>query len=110
MAKSRNGAKADALVNRGTFSTANAERTTCSEESLYSVISRIMRHGFPAANTPSGMSLVTTLPAPITVFEPTFTPGQMIAPPPTHTSDPISIGLLNYCFRRISEFIGWVAV
>src|ERR1700734_2172263 len=60
-----------------------------------SVISRMIRHGFPAANTQSGMSLVTTLPAPITVFEPIFTPGQMIAPPPTHTSDPISIGLPN---------------
>ena len=48
----------------------------------YSVISRITRQGFPAANAPSGMSLVTTLPAPMTDFEPTFTPGQTTAPPP----------------------------
>ena len=34
------------------------------------MISRITRQGFPAANTPSGMSLVTTLPAPMTDFEP----------------------------------------
>ena len=76
----------------------------------YSVISRMTRHGFPAANTPSGMSLVTTLPAPMTDFEPIFTPVQMIAPPPTHTSDPISIGLAASCFRRSSAFIGCVAV
>jgi hypothetical protein len=74
------------------------------------VISRTIRHGFPAANTPSGMSLVTTLPAPMIAFEPIFTPGQMIAPPPSHTSDPISIGLAYSCFRRSSAFIGWVAV
>ena len=33
----------------------------------YSVISRMTRQGFPAANTPSGTSRVTTLPAPMTV-------------------------------------------
>src|SRR5687767_12242380 len=32
----------------------------------YSVISRTTRQGLPTANTPSGMSLVTTLPAPMT--------------------------------------------
>ena len=47
---------------------------------------RMTRQGFPAANTPSGTSRVTTLPAPITVREPMRTPGRMIAPPPTHTS------------------------
>ena len=71
-----------------------------------SAISRFTRHGLPAANTPAGMSFVTTLPAPMTVFEPIFTPGQMIAPPPTHTSEPISMGLPNSCFRRSSAFIG----
>src|SRR5262245_51118205 len=55
--------------------------------------SRITRHGFPAANTPSGMSLVTTLPAPTTERAPTLTPGQMIAPPPTHTSSPTSTAM-----------------
>jgi Bacterial DNA-binding protein len=57
----RIGVRTDAPKNRGMLSAANAEPTKCSEESLYSVISRIIRHGFPAANTPSGMSLVTTL-------------------------------------------------
>ena len=76
----------------------------------YSTISRITRHGLPAANTPSGTSRVTTLPAPMTVREPIFTPGQMIAPPPTHTSEPISIGLPDSCFRRSSAFSGCVAV
>src|SRR5205807_7379960 len=75
-------------------------------EANYSVISRMTRHGFPAANTPSGMSFVTTLPAPITDLEPTFTPGQMIAPPPTHTSEPLPMGLANSCLRRSAAFIG----
>ncbi len=56
------------------------------------------------------MSRVTTLPAPMTDFEPIVTPGQMIAPPPTHTSEPISMGLANSCLRRSSAFIGCVAV
>ena len=34
------------------------------------------------------------------------TPGKMIAPPPTHTSDPISTGLPNSCFRRRAASIG----
>ena len=38
---------------------------------------------------PWGMFFVTTLPAPMTDFEPNFTPGQIIAPPPTRISDPI---------------------
>ena len=35
-------------------------------------------HGLPAANTPDGISLVTTLPAPITVFDPIVTPGKIV--------------------------------
>jgi len=42
------------------------------------------------------MSLVTTLPAPISVFEPIFTTGQMTTPPPLHISEPISMGLHEY--------------
>ena len=53
----------------------------------------VFNHRERAGRTTSGMSLVTTLPAPMTAFDPIFTPGQMIAPPPTHTSEPISIGL-----------------
>ena len=57
------------------------------------MISRITRQGLPAAKTPSGMSRVTTLPAPITALCPIRTPGKMIAPPPTQTSDPKLAGL-----------------
>ena len=61
----------------------SAERTHAS----YSAISRITRHGLPAANAPSGTSRVTTLPAPTTARDPIRTSGRMIAPPPTQTSD-----------------------
>ncbi len=54
--------------------------------------SRITRHGLPAAMTLAGISLVTTLPAPITVFSPIVTPGSTIAPPPIHTLSPMVIG------------------
>ncbi len=49
--------------------------------------------GLPAAKTPSGISRVTTLPGPMTEREPTRTPGQRIAPPPTQTSEPTSYRL-----------------
>jgi hypothetical protein len=55
----------------------------------YSTISRMTRHGLPAANIPSGTSRVTTLPA--TARDPIRTPGRMIAPPPIHTSDPCGL-------------------
>lgn len=42
---------------------------------------RITRHGFPAARLYGGMSLVTTLPAPITH------PSPMVTPPQTTTLD-----------------------
>lgn len=35
-------------------------------------------HGLPAVNTPDGISLVTTLPAPKTVFDPIVTPGKIV--------------------------------
>ena len=72
----------------------------------YSVISRITRHGLPAARTPSGRSRVTTLPAPMTALEPIRTPGRMSAPPPTHTSEPISMGLPNSLPRRCTGVEG----
>src|SRR5215472_7568056 len=77
---------------------------------VHSVISRTTRHGLPAANTPSGISLVTTLPAPITARGPIRTPGRMIAPPPTQTSDPISTGLPNSSCRRSSALNGCMGV
>ena len=42
------------------------------------MIVRITLHGFPAAIDQSGISFVTTLPAPITTLFPIFTPGQTI--------------------------------
>ena len=93
---------------RRRFSTTHAAISSRSHRSTerrpsnqcYSEIARMTRQGLPTARTPSGMSRVTTLPAPMTDREPTRTPGQRIAPPPTHTSAPISIGLANSCFRR----------
>ena len=41
-----------------------------------------MRAGFPAAITNPGILLLTTDPAPITVFSPIVTPGRSIVPAP----------------------------
>ena len=67
---------------------------------------RMARHGLPAANVASGTSRVTTLPAPITARAPMRTPGRMIAPPPTQTSAPISIGFPYSSRRRNSASSG----
>ena len=56
---------------------------------------RITLQGLPTAIELLGMSLTTTLPAPIVVFEPIVTPGQMIAPPPIQTLFPILMGAAN---------------
>src|SRR5215471_17685448 len=69
---------------------------------VHSVISRITRHGLPAANTPSGISLVTTLPAPITARDPIRTSGRMIAPPPTQTSCSLLQSMIDF-FAQQSE-------
>ena len=53
---------------------------------------RIRRAGFPTATLSSGISFVTTLPAPITQRLPIVTPGQMTAPPPIQQSSPIVTG------------------
>jgi hypothetical protein len=53
---------------------------------------RIVRAGLPAADTWSGMSRTTTLPAPMTAFFPMVTPGQTITPPPSHAFSPIVMG------------------
>src|SRR5690606_34926619 len=76
----------------------------------HAAISRMTRHGFPAANAPAGTSRVTTLPAPMTLLDPMVTPGRTFAPPPIHTSEPIVTGLPNSRPRRSSAFIGCVAV
>jgi len=56
------------------------------------VICRKTRQGFPTAMTPDGMSLLTTLPAPITTLLPIVTPGKTVTPAPIHTSFPMLIG------------------
>jgi hypothetical protein len=53
---------------------------------------------------------VTTLPAPITARAPIRTPGRMIAPPPTHTSEPISTGRPDSSTRRSAASSGCSAV
>src|SRR5258706_9412633 len=72
---------------------------------------RITRAGLPTAITLAGKSLVTTAPAPTTVFSPMLIPGRMIAPPPSQTLSPIVIGLADSHFaRRAAASPGWVAV
>ena len=63
-----------------------------SNESV-SVISRTTRHGTPTASEFGGMSLVTTLPAPITQPSPIVTPPHMVTFPAIQQLLPIVIGL-----------------
>lgn len=53
---------------------------------------RITRQGLPTANESSGISCVTTLPAPITQRSPIVTPGQITALPPIQQSAPTVTG------------------
>jgi hypothetical protein len=72
-----------------------------------SVKDRMTGQGLPAANTSAGIARVTTLPAPITDRSPMVMPGQMMAPPPTQTSEPIETGLANSTnVRRSGALIG----
>lgn len=57
------------------------------------------RHGLPYAITLSGISLVTTLPAPMTVFWPMVTPGKITVPP----TDPDIIFNNNWFGLRFTE-------
>ena len=52
----------------------------------------ITRAGLPAANTPSGMSCVTTDPAPMVEPQPILTPGKTVTLPPIHTLSPTCMG------------------
>lgn len=58
-----------------------------------SVSARITRQGTPAAKLFSGISLVTTLPAPITQLLPMVTPGQTVTEAPNQQSFPMCTGL-----------------
>ena len=57
-----------------------------------SVISRITRHGTPTASEFAGISLVTTLPAPITQPSPIVTPPQIVTFPAIQQLSPMVIG------------------
>lgn len=48
--------------------------------------------GLPTATQRAGILRVTTLPAPMVVPLPISTPGNMMAPPPIHTLEPILTG------------------
>ena len=60
---------------------------------LYVYILRMTLHGLPAATVLAGMSLTTTLPAPMTQLSPMVTPGQTTTPVPNHTLLPTEMGL-----------------
>ena len=53
---------------------------------------RITRHGLPYAIVLSGMSFVTTLPAPITTFLPIVIFGKIMEPPPIQELSLIETG------------------
>src|SRR5699024_11925649 len=63
----------------------------CSSDLLYSNFFRTS-HGFPKASTLSGISLVTTHPAPMVTLFPMVTPGKIIEFPPIQTLSPIVTG------------------
>ena len=56
-----------------------------------SVIFLITRQGLPTATTSSGISFVTTEPAPITECLPMLTPGTTVTLPPSQAPSPILI-------------------
>lgn len=59
---------------------------------FFYVSRRITRQGLPTANESSGISCVTTLPAPITQRSPIVTPGQITVLPPIQQSAPTVTG------------------
>ena len=48
--------------------------------------------GLPATTTPEGISLTTTLPAPMVTLSPMVTPGSIVTEPPIQTLLPIVTG------------------
>jgi hypothetical protein len=55
-------------------------------------IGRMILQGFPKASMLSGISFVTTLPAPIVTLLPMVIPGKTTVLPPIQTLSPICIG------------------
>lgn len=72
-----------------------SQRSTSNRAEIESlcVISRITRAGTPAAKVLAGMSLVTTLPAPMTQPRPMVTPGHTTTFAPNQQSLPMATGL-----------------
>ena len=62
-------------------------------------MSFIILHGLPKANLLSGMSFVTTDPAPTVTLLPIFTPGMITTFPPIQTLSPIETGLEAVRYR-----------
>lgn len=52
----------------------------------------ITLQGTPTATHPGGISLLTTLPAPMVTLSPIVTPGSTVTPAPIHTLLPIVMG------------------
>ena len=66
--------------------------------------------GTPATTTSSSTFFVTTAPAATTTLLPIVTPGNIIAPPPIHTSSPIVIdGCAHSVFLLSIALMGCVA-
>ena len=55
---------------------------------------RMTRQGTPSATTFSGISFVTTLPAPMTLPFPIVTPGSTMTPAPSQQPSPMQMGAL----------------
>ena len=72
---------------------------------------RTTRQGLPTATTFSGISFVTTLPAPMTLLLPMLTPGKTQTLPPIQTLLPTAIGRAVSIPRlRSAAASGWAAV
>ncbi|KAH6908356.1 hypothetical protein BKA70DRAFT_1103479, partial [Coprinopsis sp. MPI-PUGE-AT-0042] len=62
------------------------------------------RQGLPTAMLYGGISLLTTLPAPMVHPFPMVTPGRIIAPAPIQQSSPMTIGFAN-SFNALRELM-----
>ena len=65
--------------------------------------------GLPAATELAGISRVTTLPAPMTLFSPMVTPGQMTLLAPIQQLSPM-VTWAQYIYPRRSGLMGWPTV
>ena len=78
---------------------------------MYFYMYFITLQGFPAATTLSGISLVTTEPAPIVTLLPIVTPGSIVTLPPIHTLSPTLTGFAHsFLVLRSTGSVLWQAV